>query len=339
MINLEQFYYQIICKIPPLDRYFSIQELEDVIVVNFDCMYEKECNLRATDQLIYLLHKIGDQKRFLFLTEDGANIKLSGAAELIENIVDVFNLNEDTCALVCNEQINIPNVNVIFQDFVKYWVKTIYPIIKDIPIPNGPFTKKFAVWFHRGTFYRFLLAKHLYDNYQQDSYISYQEHGILIDRKLDEYFSTEASWAKSHTPIVYDQLFTNRVYTHDMIVGAKRKPYNNYFLEIVGEVDILSNNHLSEKTLKNLYIGKPFLLMGGVESLKKLRSYGFKTFSPWIDESYDTVSNIHQRLELIKREIDRIGTLSYQELNQLYKEMLPIFCHNRQQYINLVKKY
>jgi hypothetical protein len=31
--------------------------------------------------------------------------------------------------------------------------------------------------------------------------------------------------------------------------------------------------------------------MGGAGTLAKLRSFGFKTFSPWIDETYDTIGN------------------------------------------------
>jgi hypothetical protein len=69
MLNLEQFYYQIVCKILPLDRYFPIQELEDVIVVNFDCLYERECGIRGADQLIYLAHKLGKNKRFCLLAK------------------------------------------------------------------------------------------------------------------------------------------------------------------------------------------------------------------------------------------------------------------------------
>ena len=95
MLNLEQFYYQIVCKIPPLDRYFSIIESEDVIVVNFDCLYERECGIRGVDQLIYLAHKLGKNKRFLFISEDGALIQQSGAVEIVKDIINCFNLNKE----------------------------------------------------------------------------------------------------------------------------------------------------------------------------------------------------------------------------------------------------
>ena len=332
MLNLVQFYYQIVCKIPPLDRYFSIQELEDVIVINFDCLYERECGIRGVDQLIYLAHKLGQGKRFLFLSEDGALIQQSGAAEIIKNIIQCFNLDKDTCAIICREDLTIPNITCINNEAIPYWCRVLHPHIKDIPIPMGPFIKKFAVWFNRGTFTRLDIARHLFENYPDNSFISYQEQGMLADRKLKQYFSDNINWSDHHTPIVYDEIFPNRRFNFELIVGASRKPYNDYFIEIVAETDTLTTNWITEKTVKNLYIGKPFIVMGGLGILAKIRSFGFQTFSPWIDESYDTITNNYQRLAAIKREIDRIANKTDVEIQQMHQQLLPIFEHNRKTY-------
>lgn len=329
MLNLEQFYYQIVCQTPPRDRFFTVQELSDVIVINFDCLYERTCGIRGADQLIYLLHKLGQGKRFLFLSEDGALLQQSGSAEIIKNIIQCFNLDKDTCAVVCREHIEIPNATVIVNESVDYWCRVLYKHIKDIPIPQGPFSKKFAAWFHRGTFYRLDLAKHLSDHHKDHTYISYQEHGIILDKKLSQYFPDETAWANQNTPIIHDQLFPNRVYDYDMIVGAGRKPYSDYFIEIVAETDVLTTDWITEKTVKNLYIGKPFIVIAGAGALARIRSRGFKTFSPWIDESYDAIENIADRLTAIKQEIDRLATL---DLDKLHKEIMPTLEHNRANY-------
>jgi len=329
MQSLTEFYYQLADQIAPLDRFNTITVIDDVVVINFDCIYDRECAIRGTDQLLYQAHKLGTGKRFLFLSEDGANLAQSGAVAVITNIINCFGLNHDTCAVVCREYLNIPNVAVIVKESIDYWCRVLYPTIKDIPISPGPFAKKFAVWFHRGTFYRLDLARHLFENHFDSSYISYQESGVITDRKMAEYFTDDIAWAKNHTPIIYDQLFPDRVYDFDMIVGAGRKPYLEYFMEIVAETDILSTNWITEKTIKNLYIGKPFIVMGGAGTLERLRSRGFKTFSPWVNETYDTIANIHGRLTAIKQEIDRLATV---DLNQLYKELLPTLEYNREVY-------
>jgi hypothetical protein len=329
MQSLEKFYWKKIVTIDQNDRYNTILEIDDVIVVNFDTVFDRECGIRGSDQLVYLLHKLGSDKRFLFLSEDGALIQQSGAAEIIKNIIQCFNLNKDTCAVVCREDLAIPNATVINSETVPYWCTVMLPHIKDIAIPLGPFIKKFAVWFNRGTFTRLDIARYLFENYADDSFISYQEQGMLADRKLKEYFSDNIDWANQHTPIIYDGIFPSRQFNFELIVGASRKPYNDYFIEIVAETDTLTTNWITEKTIKNLYIGKPFIVMGGPGILAKIRSFGFQTFSPWIDESYDTITNNYQRLETIKREIDRLAGI---DVNQLHQQLLPVLEHNRQTY-------
>lgn len=338
MLNLEQFYYEIVCKIPPRNRYFTIQQLEDVIVINFDCLYDRECAIRGSDQLIYLAHKLGKNKRFLFISEDGALIQRSNAIEIIKNIIHCFDLNKDTCAIICREILDLPNITCINNEAVPYWCRVLYNYVKEIPIPQGPFSKKFAVWFNRGTFFRLDIAKYLFENYADDSFISYQEQGMIIDRKLKEYFSENSNWADYHTPIIYDQPFPARQFNYELIVGAKRKPYNDYFIEIVAETDTLTTNWITEKTVKNLYIGKPFIVMGGAGILAKIRSFGFQTFSPWIDESYDNIINNYQRLEAIKREIDRIADKTPEEIQEIHQQLFPIFEHNRKTYQNIFRK-
>lgn len=333
MLNLEEFFYQIVWQTQPLDRYFPIQELEDVLIINFDCLYERDCGVRGADQLVYLAHKLGKNKRFLFISEDGALIQQSGAVEIIKNIINCFDLNKDTCAIVCREKLDLPNITCINNEAIPYWCKFLHQYIKDVPIPRDIFNKKFACWFNRGTFYRLDIARYLFENYRNDSFISYQERGMLHDHKLKEYFSDNINWAKDQTPIIYDKLFPDRKFNLDLIVGAERKPYNDYFIEVVAETDTLTTNWITEKTVKNLYIGKPFIVMGGVGILAKIRSFGFKTFSPWIDESYDNITNNYLRLEAIKREIDRISTINAESTQQ---ELMPILEHNRRIFLKNV---
>jgi len=315
---------------PPEERYEPIWQVDDILVVNFDCLYERDCSIRAMDQLLYQLHKHGRNKRFLFISEDGANIELTGAIHVIKNIIDEFNLNSDSCGLVCREKLTITNCQVLCLYAVPKWCKTVHQygenIVKELPSP--PFKKKFAVWFHRGTFFRCELAKYLKENYEDDSYISYQEPGIIIDKAMQKYFQQDKEWAEANTPIVYDKLFENRVYDYNDILGP-RHPYNDYFLEIVAETNILTPDWITEKTVKNLWFGKPFIVYSAPGTLARLKEHGFLTFHPYIDESYDKETNTYKRLEMIKREIDR---LSHADINQLWENIRPILINNRGMY-------
>lgn len=344
MRTLKEVYLQLVCSVDMNTRHVSIMEIDDVISINLDCLYERDYSSRGADQLIYLLHKIGKGKRFLFITEDGANIALSGAKQIIENVIDCFNLNEDTCAVICREKLVIPGARVYNFDSIVYWCHVLYPVIKTIDIPIGPFPKKFAAWFNRAPWHRVHLARHLYENYKEQSFISYkqvpsynqyQDH-MVVDRMLRPYFQDEIAWTKENTPIVYDEHFSDMNYGPlENIVGGNRKPYNEYFMEVAAETDTLSTNWITEKTVKNLYIGKPFVVMGGVGILERLRSVGFQTFSPYINETYDTIKNNHDRLEAIKSEIDRIAKLSDAEIMEVHNNLMPVFQHNRRIFKNL----
>ena len=57
-----------------------------------------------------------------------------------------------------------------------------------------------------------------------------------------------------------------------------------------------SRLHLTEKSLRPIACGQPFILAGTHGSLEYLRSYGFKTFGHIWDESYDTIENPEERL-------------------------------------------
>ena len=63
---------------------------------------------------------------------------------------------------MCREDIQIPNATVINNNFVYYWCNAIWQTVKDIELQQGQLSKKFAVWFNRGTFYRLQLMQHLY---------------------------------------------------------------------------------------------------------------------------------------------------------------------------------
>ena len=56
---------------------------------------------------------------------------------------------------------------------------------------------------------------------------------------------------------------------------------------------------LTEKVLRPIAIGQPFLLCAPATSLQYLRSYGFKTFDSVFDESYDLIENPLERLQAI----------------------------------------
>ena len=310
-----------------------LKTVEDILIVNLDAIYERTYGYRAIDQLVYLICKQGHNKKLIFLSRDGANLSLTGITKIIEHIVIFLNLNKDNCIIICREPIEIYSITTFVYEAIPMWCAAIIDNFRKIEITGEPLEKKFAVWYNRGTFFRLMIAKHLFDNYSEDSFISYQEKntGMIYDHKLKDFFVDEISWAQKNAPITYDQPFPTDGYPSlNYFCVSDRKPYGKYFVDIIAETDILSTSWITEKTVRNLFAGVPFIIMSGYAVLEKIRNFGFKTFSPYIDESYDNIKNPYQRLESIKKEIDRIANMSYAELNEIRKTLIPILQHNRE---------
>jgi hypothetical protein len=86
--------------------------------------------------------------------------------------------------------------------------------------------------------------------------------------------------------------------------------------------------HLTEKIFKPIVSFRPFILVGAPGNLQYLRSYGFKTFGNWIDESYDLEQDHDKRILMIVDQIERLSELSEQEQKRMFEEMRPVLEHN-----------
>ena len=92
--------------------------------------------------------------------------------------------------------------------------------------------------------------------------------------------------------------------------------------------------HLTEKIFKPIALQMPFILVGCVNNLAYLRSYGFKTFSDYWDESYDTIADPILRLKAIADILKSISDMSAAEQKAMLLNMQPILAHNLQLFTN-----
>ena len=60
---------------------------------------------------------------------------------------------------------------------------------------------------------------------------------------------------------------------------------------------------------------------------------GFKTFRPWIDESYDEEENHEKRLMMIVEEVKRLCQ-SKKDIHKMYYEMKDVLIHNKKHLLN-----
>jgi len=88
--------------------------------------------------------------------------------------------------------------------------------------------------------------------------------------------------------------------------------------------------HLTEKILRPIACGHPFVLLAGPGALAYLRDYGFQTFEEFWDESYDSETDTVKRMELIVKTMHRIQKLTQSDWNKINK----IAEHNKQHFFS-----
>lgn len=91
---------------------------------------------------------------------------------------------------------------------------------------------------------------------------------------------------------------------------------------------------LTEKICRALACGHPFLLAAGPGSLQYLRDYGFETFDPWLDESYDTETNSLARLQKIIAVMKKFSNLSADSKHQVLQNLKSIAQRNQQRFFS-----
>jgi len=125
--------------------------------------------------------------------------------------------------------------------------------------------------------------------------------------------------------------------THDSNASADyhNLDYAQTGMEIVLETLFDDSRlHLTEKSLRPIACGKPFMLVATAGSLKYLRSYGFETFGDLIDESYDLETDPVARLNAVIREMTRISSLSPSDKIVLWNQLHRIAERNKQRFFS-----
>jgi hypothetical protein len=183
-------------------------------------------------------------------------------------------------------------------------------------------SKKFLLLNGKDKPSRKLITSYVAGKSVQDSIISYKE-PILNTKTKNEYAKVYGDYAQYTKPgLKYLQQSTELLAPVDTLM-------QNVFCRIVTETNFeRPYQNFSEKTVDTIRLGKPFVLVAPYRTLALLKQLGFKTFDAWWDESYDTQINPEKRLRKIIKTIDKISNLSYNELNEMYKDMRPVLEHN-----------
>lgn len=172
-------------------------------------------------------------------------------------------------------------------------------------------------------------------------YVSDHNHRIFDDEKRDYYEKDfHELKEKKFKYVDYPIAMEAKDGIHHGYGWENCKPYLNTYLSIITETDFTNpTGYVSEKTWKPISFFHPFILVGNPKSLEFLKKFGFKTFHPFIDESYDLVFDNTERFSIIEKEIIRIGNMSIDEIHEWYWNMKDILIYNYELFMEYAKHH
>ena len=188
--------------------------------------------------------------------------------------------------------------------------------------------------------YRSLLISELIErDILSDGYVSYNDacpHGgtyqenllasALVPRLIAD--QAVANINKIKLPLRIDYQDHESIPNHSFVLSAVEQTQQS-FVYVVTETCYWEHKcHLTEKIFKPIVSRMPFILVGPAHNLEYLRSYGFRTFGRWFDESYDAIEDPIERMTAVADLIEEICSYSMRDLEHMLKEMTPILNHN-----------
>lgn len=121
-------------------------------------------------------------------------------------------------------------------------------------------------------------------------------------------------------PLVFDGEEAENIPNESYAISLWKQAENSLLYVVTETLYSQDTLHLTEKTFKPIVMQMPFVIAGPKGSLEYLRSYGFKTFNEFWDESYDTLDN-EERLEAIAVLLKELNELSNKEKAKLQQEI------------------
>ncbi len=257
---------------------------------------------------------------------------------------------------IISKKYGLPKIKTEFISMMEYVAKVEYNANPNFYTSNTLKTKKYDKKFiclnGRWAPHRTILISLLecYD-LLQSGYVSYNTVPSIVPNSEDDY-KMLCSWYEKDEKIYAllknneeKLLNLNRIYfdtTPDSHVGKAcyestgTTIYENAYFTVVteslcfeeGGTAHTSGRTLSEKTFRTILNHNPFIILARSGTLKLLRQLGYKTFSPYIDESYDDEVDDQQRSLMVANEVKRLCDLNESQLEEFLVGCRSIVEHN-----------
>jgi hypothetical protein len=208
----------------------------------------------------------------------------------------------------------------------------------------GKNKKDFLLLTRHWKLHRLILLSHLHKLGLDNSLVSwdksYYNHNLIVDmNKFGENSEFEELIKTTNKTLDVEDI------TKVMGIGFENKDmYLNTYLSVVTESLFFPLDQefpvgfLSEKIWKPIGHCQPFILAGPSGSLEYIKNtYGFKTFHPYINESYDQENDDYERIKSIIKELDKFSNKTKEEKDQFLINVKDICIFNQNKFLEYGK--
>lgn len=109
----------------------------------------------------------------------------------------------------------------------------------------------------------------------------------------------------------------------------------NVVNETVGEYP---HAFITEKTFKAILTKRPFIMLGAPHTLRAIQKLGFITFDGWINERYDTLTTIADRIDNVTKQLEDFCRMTPQQLQSMAQDMEEVLEYNFNHYVETFGK-
>lgn len=239
--------------------------------------------------------------------------------------------------------------NKIFRELKPYEVK-----IKD---------KKYICWNRVLRWHRYLIVGLLSKfNLLDDGYVSFfpngSHHKTLLDSHIDNSFLSGCKLAFKNDSMfdLIEKEMTTISHQFPIKVNIEMNEnknfvdlsdleyFNNSYFSLVTETFYFPKKQwatvdetpifFTEKIFKPISINHPFIIVSRPYSLRWLKHIGYKTFHPYINESYDNIESDSERLWAIINEVNRLCKMTDSEWIEWQHNIKSIVEYNSNYFLN-----
>jgi|TARA_Y100000310_G_scaffold328470_1_gene396644 hypothetical protein len=166
------------------------------------------------------------------------------------------------------------------------------------------------------------------ENKRTKHFMSFNQEKKIHRTKLVNFLKNEKLLSKGYVSYKARGMYLDGPQKRGTELSGEEFYLDSYF-NIVTETEYIEPTlRFSEKIFKPIIYKQPFILYSVPFLLKHLRSLGYKTFHPFIDESYDEITDSEERMRVLNREVKRLCSLSLKEIHKWYIDMKEILIYN-----------